>query len=229
MVIHIGTHKTGTTAFQRYVLENRDHFRRHGLHLHVHESGAPQAHELPLLTLRSDLCIPLRVRNPDLLLMEARPDLEAAVDAMLKRHAGGTILFSHEALSFLRRPEETEALRALFPNDEVDIVVMLRDPKAYMDSWIAQLARMGFPTSSKYRSSFMYTEADSWLVDQDGLVAAYRQTFGDDRVAVLSYEDALESDGSVVPALLATLGFARSDLPAGWDAFRNTRTESSGF
>lgn len=229
VVIHIGTHKTGTTAFQRYLLENRTHFSRAGLHLHVHESGSPQAHELPLLALRSDLCIPLRVRNPDLTLAEARPNLESAIRSTLASVKHGTVLFSHEALSFLRHQEETEALAQLFPEDEVQIVVTLRDPTAYLKSWSAQLKRMGFATSSPYRTSFMYTESDSWLADFNTLESVYRQTFGSDSVTVVSYERALTQTSSVVPSLLEAVGIPIEDLPPGWDEYRNTRAEESRF
>lgn len=184
---------------------------------------------MALLALRPELCIPLRVRNPDLLLEEARAGLEAAIAATLDEVDSGTVLFSHEALSFLRTPGETETLRSLFPDDEVEVVVMLRDRTDYLESWRAQLDRMGFATSSPYRSSFMYTEPDSWLADQDALLAVFRETFGEERVTVLSYEEALERDASVVPALLEAVGASTEGIPSGWDALRNTRSERSEF
>lgn len=228
VVLHIGTHKTGTTAFQRYALAHREFLRDQGIAFYVHGSGAPQAHELPLLSLRPDLCIPLRVRKPDLVLEEARPMMVEAVERFVADSGDATCLFSHEALSFIRDRAEAERLRALLGGADVSVVVMLREPAAFLQSWAVQLERMGFATSSPFRSSFMNTDPDSWLVDYDTLIGVYRDVFGDDRVSVLSYEDAMARDGSSVPSLMAACG-VRGDLPEGWADQRNLRSDSTAF
>lgn len=229
VVLHIGTHKTGTTAFQRYCLENRAWLAGQGVDLFVHASGAPQAHELPLLALRDDLTIPLRVRNPDWTLDEAKGEMRRTVADALGQDGGARLLFSHEALSFARTDAEIDTLRALLGAVVVRVVVMLRRPDDYLASWKKQLERMGFSSTSSYRTSFQYTEPDSWLVDFERLLAVYRDGFGADQVTVLDYDAAVEADASVVPVLLETCGVDRSSLAEGWQTQRNRRDEPSGF
>lgn len=191
VVLHIGTHKTRTTAFQRYALANRGWLAANGVDFYVNESGAPQAHELPLIALRSELSIPLRVRNPDWTLEEAKKVMASSIRSTIATAGGALQLFSHEALSFVRQPEEIERLQHLFAGADVSVVLVRREPESFLSSWRKQLERMGFDSNSSYRSSFAYTQSDSWLVDVDSLVTAFRSGFGP--VVEIDYEQTMAS------------------------------------
>jgi len=219
-IVHIGTHKTGTTAFQTYLASNASHLEGQNLAYYQSADGGFQAHELAMLVVRPELTIPIRARRPDDTLNEAKLGMAERIEHFLAQNEGKNVVFSHEALSLVRTRDEAERLRELVGPD-TNIVVTLRNPADYLRSWRAQLRGMGHDCESAYRSSFMYTELDSWLVDYTALVSAYSQVFGEDNVVVLSFETEVERWGSIIPGLAAACGLDPDRLPEGWDMRRN--------
>ena len=124
-----------------------------------------------------------------------------------------TLVYSHEDLSYARHDDELEGLRALFDGRPVRVVIVLRQPEAFLRSYREQLTATGFPISDD-PTSFAYVEADSWLVDYDALVAGYRRHFGTDNVEVLDFDAIVADEGSIVPAFARLLGLDASSLPA---------------
>ncbi len=206
--VHIGTHKTGTTAFQQYmaraVIPGVSYF----------SAQEPEQHALPLLAVRRELTLPIRSKYPDWTLDECLTSVRSAVDEFLAAQ-NETTWFSNEALSLVRTTEEAVRLRDVV--GDATIVVSLRDPESFLASWRSQLQKMGLASSSPYKTSLMNTEPDSWLVDYDRLISTYEKVFS--CVRTVRYEEAMERNGSIIPALLAVSGV--NDLPDGWSRQSN--------
>ncbi|MDB9846425.1 hypothetical protein OAC41_06640 [Acidimicrobiales bacterium] len=147
--------------------------------------------------------------------------MEQRIADFLGQNQGQKLIFSHEVLSFARTDAEAQALKAILGDRDLSIAVVLRDPGSFLTSWRKQLRESGFADHSRYRSSFMYTEDDSWLVDYEGLVAAYASAFRASNVVTLIYEAELAANKSVVPGLMALCGVSRENLPGGWEVRRN--------
>jgi len=224
-IVHIGTHKTGTTAFQTYLTNNRDHFAAAGIDVYLDpDTGRAQAHHFPLVTVRRALTFPLRRRLPDSTLDEAVEDLTDSISRYMAERRDVDVLISHEALSFIRSVDEVRHLQRLVGDGrDVRILLVLREPTAFLESWRAQLAKRGHNYGSQYSTGIGYTEPDSWLVDYPRLIDCYRQVFGEENVIVLSHEEEMASHGSVVPALARECGLDPALLPAGWEEQRNVR------
>lgn len=207
VVVHIGQHKTGSTAFQAALVDAREDLER--LDVAVFHSSVVkaknQAGELPLLTVRPELVFPMRARNPDASLPEGREVMRQIVAQQVARPKG-TLIASAEALSFIRTEEEARALRDLLSGREVEIVVALRDPAGFLESWVNQLERMDLPTTSPFPTSLSYTHPDTWLVDHEGLLAPFRAVFGSEHVHVLDYDAIVARDSTIIPALWETCG-----------------------
>lgn len=212
-MLHIGTHKTGSTSIQRFL-------REHGELLATVGAGYPlgfllaDSHaELPLLTVRPERLWPARLRLPE----TQRPAWLAAardhVRSEVRAFPADVLVYSHEDLSYVRSDEELERLRHLLDGPAIEVVVFLREPSAFLRSYRDQLAAMGFELSDD-PSSFAYVEPDSWLVDHAALLDGYRRWFGADQVTVIDYDEALRQDESVIPALTDRLGIPRAALPA---------------
>ena len=179
--LHIGTHKTGTTAFQRFLRDKADVLKaQHDLAFFTGQLSHANHVELHMATLRPDLETIARIKF-------AKKGVTA--DGVRKRIAtfldkAGTTraLFSNEALSFIREPGEAQRLRDLFPDGTTfTILLMLRSSETYLESYKGELQKSGWPLSDDPTSSF-YTEPDSWLADYDTLSAALRTVFDDVRV-----------------------------------------------
>jgi hypothetical protein len=214
VVLHVGTHKTGSTSIQQF-LQDHDETLLAAAGVHYPDGFLiPSLHsDLPLLAIRPDRTWPARIRFPETL----RPSWQAAaaahVRAQVTSSSTAALVYSHEDLSYVRFDDELERLRDLFEGCRVEVVVYLREPATFLHSYRTQLETSGFELSDD-PSSFAYVEADSWLVDHDALVACYGRAFGERHVRVLDYDEAVRADGSVIPSFAAALGIDRRALPS---------------
>ena len=212
-MLHIGTHKTGSTSLQRF-LRDQDRLLAAAGASFPRGFLLPDVHaELPLLTVRPERTWPARIRLPE----TQRPEWLAAAKAHVREQLRTTphdvLVLSHEDLSYLRFDDELERLRSTLSGAAVQIVVFLREPTAFLRSYREQLIAMEFPLSEEDTSSFAYVREDSWLVDYDALLSGYRRWFGHEAVSVIDYDKTLRRDGSVIPAFADLLGIPRSTLP----------------
>lgn len=218
VVVHIGTHKTGSTSFQHALSSAAERIEASGefrLFRSMHTNVTSWALEVPLLVVRRSLNFTLRRLLPDATLDSAQIALRRHVMEELSSDARHVIM-SQEALSLLRTDAEFRELRQLFAESGrvPRFVVVLRKKEAFLRSYKAQLAKMGMPVSSQYKDSLSYTEPDSWLADTASLIHGYHRAFGADSLTVLKYEVMVHDQGSVVPALWRACGLPEYLLPA---------------
>ena len=218
LVVHIGTHKTGTTSFQHALSSATERIESLGK-FHIFRSAYTSvrglALELSLLVVRPSLNFTLRRLLPDSTLESAQAQMRQTVASELSSNAQ-TVILSQEALSFLRTDREFDDLRSLLTASgrTPHFVVVLRKRESFLRSYKSQLVKMGMPTSSPFTDSLSYTEPDSWLVDTASLIHGYHRAFGADSLTVLSYEAMLQVHGSVIPSLWKACGLPEYLLPA---------------
>jgi hypothetical protein len=179
MLIHIGYHKTASTALQDYV------FRREDSGFACWPDDRKLVH--PYLVCRS----PYEPVSED-----ARADLQRQADEA--REVGRCFVISHERLSgyFATGGFDSEAiarrLAAAFPAARVLVVV--REQGAMLESFYSQYISDGGvlpfrkfmrPISQNLRRA---PEFDLDYLCYDRLVACYRSLFGAERVLVLPFE-----------------------------------------
>lgn len=216
-VVHIGTHKTGTTSFQVWAERNRAYLEEH-LGLKYYRGLFESNHyELPLLCIDRSRSMSMRAKIPDWCL--------DAWQARVREHVAGEVeqdarrlLISCEDFSYARTADEVEALRDLLAPRELSVIVTLREPKAFLRSYANELRTQGFALSS-IQGSFAYVEQDSWLVDYDRMLSMYQSVLGTDHVYVINYEAAMQGDGSTIPSVMAGCGVRAAELPD-WEQFR---------
>jgi hypothetical protein len=219
-VIHLGTHKTGTTAFQQCVQAVAPRLRERGVYLLESDSGPGHDQDIAKLVVRPELIMLSRTYDID----AALPSKKAVIrDRILQQSRSDwpTVLVSVEDLSYIRTPAEAEELAGLFADREVTVVVAFREPAAFLESMRSQLRRMNQPDRSPFPDSLGYTEPDSWLVDYEGLMALLTATFGADHVVRLDYDACVSKHGSMVPSLWQATGLPKDLLPAEWTTWHN--------
>jgi hypothetical protein len=213
-IVHIGTHRTGTTSFQDWAHRSRDELAARAQIYYYDGLFGLSHYELPILCMRRNRSMPMRTVVPDWCLDEWQTDVRAHIRQQV-RAPMRTLLCSAEGLSYLRHQDEIERLVELLEPRLVSVVVVLRNPRDFLASYTAMLARQGF-SPSRYHESFSYVQDDTWLVRYDELVGAYRNVIGADRVHVVPYDDHVGRDGSIIPAVLGACGADIERLPA-WD------------
>jgi hypothetical protein len=204
-IIHIGTHKTGSTSIQQFLLSNREYLEANGLAFLSAPDGKPN-----FKMLFHASCAPsrrglMRLKQPGIV---RRAFLARRVRRYLASAARAsnslTLIVSSELLSLLREPGEMDTLRALFPpGTPLTVMVCLRDKDGYLASMKRQLAAQKIETSLKQGYS-NYVEADSWLVDYDALLAAFRWLTSD--VRIVDYTAAVASGENVILPFLRAAG-----------------------
>ena len=198
LFVHIGTHKTGTTSFQKWLMTNEPLLlERFGLG--VYHGAFPNAREIGLACANTDRLLPVR-HLPQWNDPTWRAHVGDIIQAQLARDVPSMIL-SAESLSFLRAPEEIRRVSEMMTNHDVTILVTLRNPVEFLGSWERHLTRGGYELSDN-PASFAYVKHDSWLARYDQLIDAYAAVFGRDRVLTIDYESANAEFGSVIPALM---------------------------
>jgi hypothetical protein len=226
VILHIGTHRTGTTSLQAFLRGNPALLDKAG---YVYPAGrfVPNAHgELHLAAMRDGRDSPVHdsVRSPSRAAL-AR-EVAASIRAVRAANPGKVPIFSTEGLSYVRYPDEVQALRALFGEADVRIVLYLRERASFLKSYRRFLAAHDIAPSQD-RASYRYVEPDTWLLDYDALVRAYAGVFGMASMTILAYEAEQARHGGTVRSFFRALGYdielteeprARLDERAGGDA-----------
>lgn len=214
VVVHIGTHKTGTTALQRWARLHEPRLMRRN-DIGVYRGLFGNAREVALLCCDEDRVFPTMRQIPEWNTDEWQDLVRAHVASELDRSVG-RMLLSCETLAFLRRPSEVDRLAALLDGRRVRIVLCTRRPADFLRSWSDHLTRDGFSLSDD-PGSFAYVGTDSWLVDYDALSTAFSSVFG--AVTRVDYDAEMARHRSIIPGLMRASFGDIGHLPE-WRGFR---------
>jgi hypothetical protein len=200
IIVHIGTHKTGTTTIQDTLFHNRARLRAHGI---VYPHIAPFAPHHPLVT--EWIALPERYRG-------RRPALEAW-RLLVRAHAGRdrTVLVSSEEFSRLKPAGvDFRRLRALIePFGRKRIVCCLRNQLGYIQSIYLQVAKnQAFVPFDRFVEGCLETRhATGLALDYNRLLDRLLEGFAPGELTFLSYERSAGS-GGLVPQFCRALGLA---------------------
>ncbi|NYS26441.1 hypothetical protein HUK65_15750 [Rhodobacteraceae bacterium 2376] len=180
LVIHIGLRKTGTTYLQQVLAQNRGPLAERGLLYPDPASGlaagSGPAHHFLAHALRN-----WRVKYTPADPFDRLEAHVAALRAELADHAGTGVL-SSEDFSRLNGKQIT-ALRTLFPERDVRILVYLRRQDQWLDALYGQVLKVG-----------RQVEMDSFIarnrarLDYAALLDPWAQAFGAENLIVRPYE-----------------------------------------
>ena len=209
VVLHIGTHKTGSTAVQEAFASNRGLLRRHGIVYPVVKIGYAGHHGLAALW------------NRDLQLYEPRGGAEAAWRTLARRHAGepGVLVLSSEELSRIHgvgRVDYRFVRDALGGFERVDVLCLLRDQLSFLQSSYLENVKPD-PRKDRRRApvppwphflarALKDPPAPGRQLDHNVLLDELDEAFGPGRVHVLPYDGAREHPGGAIGLVLDHVG-----------------------
>jgi hypothetical protein len=195
--IHIGPHRTGTTAIQTYLQA------RLGPPAYPVGTLVPHQHlEAALVSLRPRRLGPAALARGAADAEVLRSWVEAA------RRASTDLVLSCEALSLMRHTDEVDRLLDLLATHGAgpfEVVVARRDPSTYVPSFkvAANIIRKSSHADLVPHPAPREIREGSWLVDHDARVALWSTRC---TVHVLEYEAEVARHGSIVPAAAAVVG-----------------------
>ncbi len=205
IILHIGTHKTGSTSIQNYLLNHSLQLHNNNLFFLCGPKGKPNFKEI-----FHAACAPRRrhllpLRSPGMIKrLWLRFGLKRYLAKQISQHPGDSFILSSELLSLLRQPEEMEKLRQLFPRgSHLKIIVCLREKHDFLASMKRQLTAQTIAFSDQLGRS-NYVASDSWLVDYDGLLRAFQQLTHD--IEVIDFSLVQKNGGNIVVPFMAAVG-----------------------
>lgn len=226
VLLHVGTHKTGSKSLQALLGDQCEVLKRLGFDLFTGSHRNPRNHtELHLASLRRERDSLAKHNWPDLVIDDAYvAQVQDAVQRFLRQSSAPHQIFTNEDLSFLRHDDEFDRLARLFGNArEVRTILVRRQPEAFLRSYRAQILKKPGRVPLSDPQSALYVEVDSWLCDLEPLLAGLSSQFGT-APTVIDYEPAVAGEGSTVPSVLRAMGIDPGLLP--WQSYHLHRTDA---
>jgi hypothetical protein len=202
-LLHIGTHKTGTTLIQNTLAANRKLLARHGV-IYPEIGRASGHHSLLTRWLTLDPYYHTPVAPRELwqgLARFARP--------------GQTLVLSSEEFSrgFSRRVDFAEVRDFLAPFDQIEVVCFLRDQMSFLQSIYLEIGKKkagpGFPALIDGAIKNGY--AAGLHIDYGALYDQLLEVFSPDQIRFVDYAQARRAPGGILGVMLGLCG---TDLAA---------------
>jgi hypothetical protein len=204
-IVHIGTHKTGTTSIQTFVQREAVRLREVGIAPYLGERIGHNHVELHLAAMRLERLSGYKVRHGVTVDAEFIRHVCERIERARDATTAHTMLFSAEGLSLLRHRDEIDRLLSMLPFDRVRIVVALRNAADFLASYRAQIGDQASEDPVDFEH-YNYLGPDSWITDFAPRLALWQAAVGTANVEVIDYDRAVAEDGSILPAFLAAIG-----------------------
>lgn len=211
VVLHVGSHKTGSTAIQHALAENRALLASHGLIYPFLQHSEPAHHGL------------MTRWNPDLAQYRPKDGAEAAWRDIARRHARspGTLVLSSEEFSRAHGAHATDFAwirDALAEFESIDVVCLLRDQISFVQSaYLQHCKKVARPAGRERRLSpwDRYVQRALGVGTASGLTLDYNllydrllEVFAPERIHLIPYARAQARPQGVVAAVLERAGCA---------------------
>jgi hypothetical protein len=202
-LIHIGTHKTGTTSFQYWCENNRSRIQEvTGFRYFKGMFGTTHI-EFPLLCARPEREMRSRQNQPSW----DTPEFQVAAQSHIRSELNGEdLIISAEDLSLLRYPDEVARLRELLDPYELTFLVVVREPNSFLASYTRWMANKEIEESAD-PDSFAYVGHDSWLLGYDRFAELF------EGIETVQYEQSMSQYGSIIPGIMEMFGLDHQSLP----------------
>lgn len=216
-ILHIGTHKTGTSSIQNFLANNRDHLARGGIHFATSVRSARNVN-----ALAADVACGRHARAEEFV---------AAAVAQAERRGCETLLLSAESFYamtaffylLLACPVDDyweaeraaiSRLLALLPEGEVSVICYLRRQDMFVESLYNQFVKQAPGYAGTIED---FVEQCGPLPDYDGHLRLWTQALGREAVQVRSYErargDLVEDFAEHALRLRSIAGFRPEGVP----------------
>jgi hypothetical protein len=226
LILHIGTLKTGSTSLQRFLLDHADYLSRNGFALYRGEFQEANHTELHLAAMRyeRDSFAKLGICRHLTIDTSFTRHVTERVQSFICSRREPQIIFTSEALCWLRYDDEIRRLRGILNigNHDVKVVLYLRNKAAFLRSYTSQIYKVQGRAPSSDRDSVLYVEPDTWLTDYTALVTTYQCGFGADNVVVIDYDEQMRTIGNVIPSFLRVIDLDSASELNFASYFRNT-------
>jgi len=206
LLVHAGTHKTGTTSFQRFIAKNQELLIENGVtpiveirNGEIDGNCITFAHHI----IRAELItIARKLGDAQSHTTEEAIKYFSKLARTVEQAKTKCLLISAEALCFARTSGEHHRLNALRHIANVDIIPIIatRSQDAWRASWRDQILK--HPQTAELVTGDENCLTGEWYFDLDSIKDFWHR-YSD--VRVVDYDQAIRSEGDIIPALLRTM------------------------
>ena len=233
-IIHIGFHKTGTTALQKFCLKNADVLAKE---IGVQYFTALSNHSYLSVLLEKKFISNDFLNAKGFFIKERKEDFKTSLhDALIEQASTcNTPYFMLSGEKFSKStPEELETLKSILAPyfDEIRIVSFVREPRSFINSYLQQLIRKGItldqihPKTLTYQRSHFGGEGASHVLPMYKVVhQRFAKIFGEKSLTILDYTRMRNAGGSVVDTFFSEV-FGVDDLPVETTSVRENQSVS---
>jgi hypothetical protein len=143
VILHIGFHKTGTSALQEYFSENRETLKKHGV-FYPQSLNEKYSGNVDLSWVFNENAPSYAKLNPD-----EKIQIETFYKEQIEKTDCETVIISSEDFSLLdAQLKSIECLKSFLSGYEVTIIAYVREPMEFMFSLYSHAVRSGLLTCS---------------------------------------------------------------------------------
>lgn len=207
-IIHLGTHKTGTTALQSFLSRNRKRLQKQRI-LYPRFAERDNAHHEFAWRISG------RVDKGDIA-VAPRVFVENFVREA-ESEGSESVILSSEEFEFIRGPSQIAQLGELLGGHDVLLIVYLRRQDFYLESEYGQHLRMYQTRETKTLMEFLCRYGLSDRFNYRRTLAPWSRVFGDENIRVRRYQRASFRGGSIFSDFADAASFETTsdwDLPA---------------
>lgn len=199
LYLHVGSHKTGTTAIQEVLYTNRAELQKHGLLYptsYISKNALPKGHHKIFKAINGDgkvrLKKPLSSLVNDWMDKVKNQNLHTVLSAepIFRLKAGSS------GGEMDKRAQYLKNVKQVFCDFEIMPIVVYRQPESFISSLYSEQVASGALRYSKTLTEFTSSAANKSLMDYNGFADLLENIFG--QVKVLSYEDLCSSKAGLV-------------------------------
>ena len=189
IILHVGLHKTGTTSFQNFILQNEALILGQGIHPYkpIFRDNSYTANEVGLSVLRSGVMDDIPKVGPwniDMSEFDAvawREQIRARIKEICDTSDCETLLISGEYMSFARTQVEIDKLKSLLPPQvDTHIIMALREKSEWWRSYCSEVNKWKHRVPGRVdasRNSHAHLDPSGWLCDFDTVKALFCDNF----------------------------------------------------
>lgn len=219
LIIHIGWHKTGSTALQKFCLKN-------SAALVSQKVIIPETGLLTVAHHRIPWSVQHEKRNPWAHSSGHSHEDASLVESMLaecRARGATTAIISSEEFCTLTE-EEIRILGTFLVAEDVTIVAYLRSQDELLDSFYRMLVRWSERRICDDFDEFMEGLLESAFLNYYDNISRWSQVFGTERIVLRKYDRSTMMDGDISTDFMNTIGV---DVGAAW--WRDSNDENASL
>jgi hypothetical protein len=206
LYLHVGSHKTGTTAIQEVLYTNRAELQKHGLLYptsYISKNSLPKGHHKIFKAINGDRKAQLKKPLSNLVNDWLDKAKKQSLDIVLSAEPIFRLKAGSSGGEMEKRAQYLKKVKDVFQGFEIVPVVVYRQPESFISSLYSEQIASGALRYRKTLTEFTSSAAIKSLLDYRGFADLLETVFG--QVKVLSYEDLCNSKAGLVDEFVRQL------------------------